>query len=45
MAAGEGEAASEEGGIDALWEIENVLEESDGVEGGIDIVNGHIWMS
>jgi hypothetical protein len=31
LAAGEGEAACEEGGIDALWEIENVLEESDGV--------------
>jgi hypothetical protein len=45
LATREGEAASEEGGIDALWEIENVLEESDGVEGSIDIINGHIWMS
>lgn len=45
LAAGEGKAASEEGGVDAFGEIEDVLEESDGVEGRIDVINGDIGMS
>ncbi len=42
LAAGERETTGEEGRVDAFGEVENILEEADAAECGIDVVDGDV---